>query len=64
MAEHHTQTDIERIAVEVFLMRLDRPVISVWAHPEVNDTYIALEVLDELEVYTAKLKEKIIAGEI
>lgn len=62
MTEH--QTDIKRIAVEVFIMRLDMPDTSVWAHPEVKETYIALEVLDALEAYTDEIKKKIIKGEI
>jgi hypothetical protein len=62
--DYFTQTDIERIAVEAFLMRLDRADYSVWDHPEVNHTITALDVLNELEEYTAKVKAKIIAGEI
>jgi len=65
-----TEQDRERIAAELFLMRLDRPNAPLLDHPEIvqlwgsNQMDAIEQVKEEYNHFKDKVKFKIMAGEI
>ena len=65
-----TKEDTDRVAVEIFLMRLDRPKASLMDHPEIiqlwgsNQLELIKQIDEAYKEYKVKIKNLIMAGEI